>query len=71
MYGGSTLLFYDATGLQPRDGLETIHDIECHIIGEEQVRMHARDLNRLAATESCPAIDSGDTPLGLLATSSN
>ena len=64
MYGGSTLLFYDATGLQPRDGVETIDDIECHIIGGEQVRMHARDLDRLA--DRLEAIDSGDTPLGAL-----
>ena len=62
MYGGSTLLFYDATGLQPRDGIETIDDIECHIIVDEQVRMHARDLDRLA--DRLEAIDSGDTPLG-------
>ena len=64
MYGGSTLLFYDATGSKPRDGIETIADIECHIISEEQVRMHSRDLDRLA--DRLEAIDAGDTPLGAL-----
>ncbi len=64
MYGGSTLIFYDATGSQPRDGIETIADIECRVISEEQVRMHARDLDRLA--DRLEAIDAGDTPLGAL-----
>ena len=64
MYGGSTLLFYDATGSQPRDGIEIIADIECRVISEEQVRMHARDLDRLA--DRLEAIDAGDTPLGAL-----
>ncbi len=64
MYGGSTLFFYDATGSQPRDGIETIADIECRVISEEQVRMHARDLDRLA--DRLEAIDAGDTPLGAL-----
>ena len=64
MYGGSTLLFYDATGSKPRDGIETIADIECHIISEEQVGMHSRDLDRLA--DRLEAIDAGDTPLGAL-----
>ena len=66
MYGGSTLLFYDATGLQPRDSIETIDDIDCRIISEEQVRIHARDLDRLA--DRLEAIDAGDTPLGALPT---
>ena len=61
-YGGSTLLFYDATGSQPRDGIETISDIECRVISEEAVGMHARDLDRLADT--LEAIDNGATPLG-------
>ena len=64
MYGGSTLLFYDTTGSEPRDGIETIADVECRVISEEQVRMHARDLDRLA--DSLEAIDDGDTPLGAL-----
>ena len=64
MYGGSTLLFYDATGSLPRDGIETITDIECRIITEGQVRMHSRDLDRLA--DSLEAIDAGDTPMGAL-----
>ena len=64
MYGGSTLLFYDATGSEPRDGIETIADVECRVICEEQVRMHARDLDRLA--DRLEAIDAGDTPLGTL-----
>ena len=64
MYGGSTLLFYDANGGQPRDGIEAIDDIECNIISEGQVRMHARDLDRLA--DKLKAIDAGDTPLGAL-----
>ena len=64
MYGGSTLLFYDATGSQPRDGVETIGGIECRVISEEEVRMHARDLDRLA--DRLEAIDTGDTPLGTL-----
>ena len=64
MYGGSTLLFYDTTGSEPRDGIETIADVECRVISEEQVRMHARDLDRLA--DRLEAIDDGDTPLGAL-----
>ena len=64
MYGGSTLLFYDATGLEPRDGTEMIAGVECHVIGEEQIRMHARDLDRLA--DRLEAIDAGDNPLGAL-----
>ena len=64
MYGGSTLLFYDANGSEPRDGIETIADVECRVISDEQVRMHARDLDRLA--DSLEAIDAGDTPLGTL-----
>ena len=64
MYGGSTLLFYDATGSQPRDGIETIADIECRVISEEAVGMHPRDLDRLA--DRLEAIDTGDTPLGTL-----
>ena len=64
MYGGSTLLFYDATSSEPRDGIETIADIECRVISEEEVRMHARDLDRLA--DRLEAIDTGDTPLGSL-----
>ena len=62
MYGGSTLLFYDAMGKEPRDGIETIAGVECRVISEEQVRMHARDLDRLA--DRLKAIDAGDTPLG-------
>ena len=63
-YGGSTLLFYDATGSQPRDGIETIAGIECRVISEEAVGMHPRDLDRLA--DRLEAIDTGDTPLGTL-----
>ena len=61
MYGGSTLLFYDATGAQPRDGIEIIARIECRIIGEEMVGLHARDLDRLA--DSLEAADAGDAHL--------
>ena len=64
MYGGSTLLFYDATGKEPRDGIETIAGVECRLVSEEQVRMHARDLNRLA--DRLKAMDAGDKPLGNL-----
>lgn len=64
MYGGSTLLFYDAGGSQPRDGIEIIADIECRVIGQEWVGMHPRDLDRLA--DRLEAIDAGDTPLGAL-----
>lgn len=64
MYGGSTLLFYDAAGTKPRDGIETIVGVECRVIGEELVRMHTRDLDRLA--DKLEAIDAGDTPLGTL-----
>ena len=64
MYGGSTLLFYDATGSLPRDGMETITDIECRIITEGQVRMHSRDLDRLA--DRLEAIDVGDMPMGAI-----
>ena len=64
MYGGSVLLFYDATGSQPRDGIETIANIECRVISEEEVRLHARDLDRLA--DRLEAIDAGDTSLGAL-----
>ena len=64
MYGGSTLLFYDAIGLEPRDGLETIADVECRTISEDLVRMHVRDLDRLA--DRLEAIDAGGTPLGTL-----
>ena len=64
MYGGSTLLFYDAMGKEPRDGTETIAGVECRVISEEEVRMHARDLDRLA--DRLKAIDAGDTPLGNL-----
>ena len=63
-YGGSTLLFYDATGSQPPDGIASIEGIEYRVISEEQVRMHARDLDRLA--DRLEAIDAGDTPLGTL-----
>ena len=64
MYGGSTLLFYDATGSEPRDGIEKIASVECRVISEEQVRMHARDLDRLA--DRLEATDAGDSPLGAL-----
>ena len=64
MYGGSTLLFYDATGSEPRDGVEMIAGVKCRVISEEQVRMHARDLDRLA--DRLEAIDAGDNPLGSL-----
>ena len=64
MYGGSTLLFYDAIGKEPRDGIETIAGVECRVLSEEQVRMHARDLDRLA--DRLKAIDAGGTPLGNL-----
>ncbi len=64
MYGGSTLLFHDATGSEPRDGIETIADVECRVVSEELIRMHARDLDRLA--DKLEAIDLGDTPLGSL-----
>ena len=64
MYGGSTLFFYDATGSQPRDDMETIADIECRVISEEEVGMHARDLDRLA--DKLESIDAGDLPLGAL-----
>lgn len=64
MYGGSTLLFYDATDSQPRDGNETIAGIECRVIGEEEVGVHTRDLDRLA--DSLEDIDIGATPLGSL-----
>ena len=64
MYGGSTLLFYDATDSPPRDGIETIAEIECRVISEEQIRMHARDLDRLA--DRLEATDAGDSPLGAL-----
>ena len=64
MYGGSTLLFYDATGSRTRDGMEIIAGMECRVICEEQVRMHARDLDRLA--DKLEAIDTGDSPLGTL-----
>ena len=64
MYGGSTLLIYDATGLAPRDGTEKIAGVECCVIGEERIRMHARDLDRLA--DRLEAIDAGDDPLGAL-----
>ena len=64
MYGGSTLFFYDATGSRMRDGVETIADIECRVISEEGVGLHARELERLA--DKLEAIDAGDTPLGAL-----
>ncbi|MDE0212271.1 MAG: hypothetical protein OXJ64_20620 [Boseongicola sp.] len=61
MYGGSTLLFYDASDGRHRDGVETVSGIECRVISEELVRMHARDLNRLA--NRLEAISDGDPPL--------
>ena len=64
MYGGSTLLFYDATGSKPRDGVEMIAGVECRVISGEQIHMHARDLDRLA--DRLEAIDAGDTHLGTL-----
>ena len=64
MYGGSTLLFYGASDGQPRDGVETVSGIECRVISEELVRLHARDLNRLA--DRLEAISDGDPPLGNL-----
>ena len=64
MYGGSTLLFYDATDGQPRDGVETISGIECRVISEELVRLHTRDLNRLA--DRIEAINDGDPALSNL-----
>ena len=64
MYGGSTLLFYDANGKEHRDGIETIAGVECRVISEEQVRMHARDLDRLA--DRVEALGAGGPPLGNL-----
>ena len=64
MYGGSTLLLYDATDAQPRDGIEDIAGIECRVISEEEVGMHNRDLDRLADTLN--SIDSGAAALGPL-----
>ena len=64
MYGGSTLLCYDATDAKPRDGIEDITGIECRVISEEDVGMHTRDLDRLADTLT--SIDSGATALGPL-----
>lgn len=61
MYGGSTLFFYDVTGSQPRDGVETIEGIECRVISEEMVGLHTRDLDRLA--DSLEAVDTGAKPL--------
>ena len=61
MYGGSTLLFYDATDSQPRDGNETIAGIECRVISEEMVGVHSRDLDRLA-----DSLGADDTSLGRL-----
>ena len=61
MYGGSTLLFYDATDSQPRDGIEDIASIECRVISEEEVGLHTRDLDRLA--DVLEAVDTGATPL--------
>ena len=66
MYGGSTLLVYDATRSQPRDGIETIEGLECRVICEEAVGLHSRDLDRLADT--LEAIDAGHPPLGTLPT---
>ena len=60
-YGGSTLFFYDATGSQPRDGTETITGTGCRVISDEAVRIHRRDLNRLADT--LEAIDTSATLL--------
>ena len=64
MYGGTTLLFYDATGSHPRDGVETIAGIECRVIRTESIRMHARDLDRLA--DMLEAVDAGGSQLGPL-----
>ena len=64
MYGGSTFLFYDAMGRELRDGIETIAGVECRVISEELVRMHSRDLDRLA--DIFEAIDAGDISLGSL-----
>ena len=63
-YGGSTLLFYNATDGQRRDGVETISGIECRVISDELVRLHTRDLNRLA--DRLEAINDGDPSLGNL-----
>ena len=64
MYGGSTLLCYDATDSQPRDGIEDIAGIECRVISQEEIAMHTRDLDRLA--DALKAIDSGAAALGPL-----
>ena len=66
--GGSTLLFYDATGSQPRDGVEIIEGVECRVICNEAVGLHSRDRDRLADT--LEAADSGQPPLGCPATPS-
>lgn len=59
MYGGSTLLFYEAT--DARDGIEAIAGIECRVISEETVGVHTRDLDRLA-----DSLQADDTGLGHL-----
>ena len=64
MYGGNTLLCYDATDSHPRDGIEDIAGIECRVISEEEVGMHTRDLDRLA--DALRAVDSGEGALGPL-----
>ena len=64
MYGGSTLLFYDTTGSHPHDGDKAIAGIECRLISADLVRLHARDVDRLADT-----LETGNTvnrPLGSL-----
>ena len=64
MHGGSTLLFYDGTHSEPRDGTETNGQITYRVIFGEAVGLHSRDLDRLA--DALEAIDDGDTPLGPL-----
>ena len=64
MYGGSTILFYDANSTIARDGVERIAGVQCRVISDEQVRMHSRDIDRLA--QKLDAIEAGDSPLGSL-----
>ena len=48
MYGGSTLLFYDAGEQDYIDGHGELNGVECRVWRHKRLGMHARDLYRLA-----------------------
>ena len=64
MYGGSKILYYDASGTRRRDGTHVISGIECHVAVNDFIGIHTRDLEKLA--DLLEQVDAGTATLGSL-----